>query len=387
MPKQSEPVIILVAAGAFKHSLTATAACEAIARGFRASPLKLPLVVFPIADGGNGTLDAFLSQGGERVSMTVRGPLGDHIPAAFGLLPDGETAVIEMALASGIELVPTPDALAASTYGTGELIRGALDRGAKRIIVGLGGSATTDGGAGCMQALGLRLTDASGKEIPSGGAGLQMLAAIDSSNLDPRLRETEIIVAADVENPAVGPNGAAAVFGPQKGASPDDVDRLDSALAHWFTLSRDITGIDLLHIPGGGAAGALAAGLMAYSGARIHSGIDLLIDYANFDRFLNDAALVVTGEGKLDSQSLSGKGPIGVAKRAQARSIPVIALAGTVDVEAAQLYEAGIHAAWPIVDHIMSLDDALHSGAALLERAAYRLGCTLAISPKTSTRP
>lgn len=380
MPKQSESiVVILIAAGAFKHSLTAAAACEAIARGFRASPLKLPHVMFPIADGGNGTLDAFLSQGGHRVPMTVRGPLDTPVQAAFGVLPDGETAVIEMALASGIELLQQPNALAASSYGTGELIRGALDWGAKRIIVGVGGSATTDGGAGCLQALGLRLTDGDGQSIQPGGAGLERLQAIEPSELDARLRDVEIIVAADVENPATGPHGAAAVFGPQKGASPSDVERLDSALAHWFNLSRAVTGVDVLSVPGGGAAGALAAGLMAYTGARIQSGIDLLIDYANFDKLLSSAKIVITGEGKLDSQSLSGKGPVGVAKRARAHGVPVIALAGTVEADAEQLYGAGISAAWPIIDRIMSLDDALESGAELLERAAYRLACTLAV--------
>lgn len=379
MPEQPEPIAILVAAGAFKHSLPAAAACAAITRGLRASPLKLPLIEFPIADGGNGTLNAFLRHGGERIGVTVHGPLGELIDAAFGLLPDGETAVIEMALASGVELIERPDALAATTYGTGELIRTALDYGAKRIIIGLGGSATTDGGAGCLQALGLRLTDTSGEDIPRGGGGLQMLSAIDVSHLDPRLRKTEIIVAADVENPAVGPDGAAAVFGPQKGASPADVMRLDSTLVHWFSLSRHVTNVDVLHVPGGGAAGALAAGLMAFAGARIQSGVDLLLDYANFDNQLANASLVITGEGKLDSQSLSGKGPIGVAKRAQARGVPVIALAGTVEADARMLQAAGIDVAWPIVDQIMSLDEALNRAALLLERAALRLGCTLAI--------
>jgi glycerate kinase len=346
----------------------------------RASPLKLPLVEFPIADGGNGTLDAFLRHGGERISVKVRGPLGDPAGAAFGILPDGKTAVIEMAMASGIELVAKPDALSATTYGTGELVRAALDRGAKRIIIGLGGSATTDGGAGCLQALGLQLLDSKGAEIRPGGGGLDQLASIDASQLDSRLDETEIIVAADVDNPAVGPNGAAAIFGPQKGASPTDVEHLDKALSRWFLLTYQITGMDVLHVPGGGAAGALAAGLMAYFKAQIKSGVDLLLDYADFNTYLAKATLVITGEGKLDSQSLSGKGPIGVAKRAQAQGTSVIALVGTVDADTGALQAAGIDVAWPIVDRIMSLDEALRSGASLLERAAFRLGCTLAIS-------
>lgn len=377
--QHGRPPVILLATGAFKHSLTAAAACEAIARGLRASSLNLPVIEFPIADGGNDTLDAFLRHGGERTSVNVRGPLGYPVESAFGILPDGRTAIIEMALASGLELIEKPDALVATTYGTGELVRAALDYGAHRIIIGLGGSATTDGGAGCLQALGLRLLNASGAEISFGGGGLIQLATIDTSQLDHRLRETEIIVAADVENPAIGLNGAAAVFGSQKGASPADIEQLDKALSHWLTLTHDITGLDVRHTPGGGAAGALAAGLIAYTNAQIRSGVDLLLDYANFDSALADAMLVITGEGKLDSQSLSGKGPIGVARRAQARGIPVIALAGTVDADMDALRAAGINAAWPMVDHIMSLDEALNSGALLLERAAFRLGCTLAI--------
>lgn len=378
-PEHARGLVILVAAGAFKHSLTADAACAAIARGLRASPLRLPVIEAPIADGGNGTLDAFLHRGGQRLSATVRGPLGAPVEATFGMLPDGETAIIEMALASGLELIDKPDALAASTYGTGELIHAALDRGARRVIIGVGGSATTDGGAGCLQALGLRLSDGYGHPIPAGGGGLEHLAFIDHAHLDRRLIDTEMIVAADVENPAIGPDGAAAVFGPQKGASPAEVRQLDAALSHWFKLSKEATGLDVRFIVGGGAAGALAAGLMAFTNARIRSGIDLLLDYTNFDALLADARLVITGEGKLDAQSLRGKGPIGVARRAQAHGIPVIALAGSISAPTSALQAAGIKAAWPIIDQIMTFDEALHDAAALLERTAFRLGCTLAL--------
>ena len=245
------PPVILIAAGAFKHSLTAAAACGAIARGLRASPLTPMLLEFPIADGGNGTLDAFLRHGGERITINVRGPLGAPVDAAFGILPDGETGIIEMALASGLELVRELDAGRASTYGTGQLVRAALDQNMKRLIIGLGGSATTDGGAGCLQALGLSLRDASGAEITSGGSGLEQLASIDASRLDSRLHNTEIIIAADVDNPAVGPKGAAAVFGPQKGASSADIQQLDRALSHWFNLTYRTTGIDVVAKAGG----------------------------------------------------------------------------------------------------------------------------------------
>lgn len=383
LPEQ--PQLILVAPGAFKHSISAAAAAEAIARGLRASPLGLPLRLFPIADGGNGTLDAFLRHGGTAIPVTVRGPLGAPVEAAFGMLPDGETAVIEMAMASGLELIDHLDARAGTTYGTGELMNAALNAGARRLIVGMGGSATTDGGAGCLQALGLRLTDHEGYDIPPGGGGLVHLATIDTSGLNTQLRDAEIIIAADVDNQAVGDAGAAAVFGPQKGAQPDDITVLDAALTHWFTLTLDATGVDVRHVPGGGAAGALAAGLMAYTGATIMSGIDLLLDYANFDAALAQAVLVITGEGRLDNQSLRGKGPVGIARRASEHNIPVIALAGSFESNAHAMRDAGIVAAWPIVEGITTLHYALQHADELLERAAYRLGCTLAIQlPRSS---
>lgn len=348
-------------------------------RGLRASSLELPLKSFPIADGGNGTLDAFLGHGGSRIALPVRDPLGRKIEAAYGILSDGRTGVIEMALASGLELVEKPDALSASTYGTGELIRAALDTGVSRIIVGMGGSATTDGGAGCLQALGLRLLDSEGNDIPPGGGGLVYLDHVDASGLHDKLKTTEIIIAADVDSPAVGANGAAAVFGPQKGASDRDVALLDAALVRWFGVISDVTGRGVVDIPGSGAAGALAGGIMAFANASIQSGVDLLLDYTNFNDALADAVLVITGEGKLDGQSLSGKGPIGVARRAKASGVPVIALAGTVEADSDSLRAFGIVAAWPIVDHVMPLSEALGRGSELLERTAMRVGNTLSI--------
>lgn len=360
--------------------MSAVAAADAIARGLRASPLDDAIDFLPIADGGNGTVDAFLVHGGRRETRRVHGPLGDPVDADFALLPDGRTAVIEMALGSGLELVKQLDAGRASTYGTGELIRAALDAGATRLIVGMGGSATTDGGAGCLMALGLHITRDDGTAIEAGGAGLRDAANVDVAGLDPRLHSAEVIVATDVDNPATGPEGAAAVFGPQKGADAPLVELLDAALTRWFSLATSATGHDVIREPGAGAAGALAGGLLAFTNAKLVSGVDLLLDYAQFDQRVQSHRLVITGEGRLDDQSLRGKGPIGVARRAQALGIPTIAFAGTVEADPTALRDAGIAAAFPIVDRIMMLPDALAHGPTLLESAAFRVGCTIALA-------
>lgn len=369
---------LIAAPGAFKHALTATAAAEAIAHGLRRAGWR-DVLPFPVADGGNGTLDCFLAHGGRRIEAHANNPLGRPIHSAFGLLPDHQTAVIEMALASGIELIRERRPLYADTYGTGQLIRAALDAGARRLIIGLGGSATTDGGAGCLRALGVRLLDAHGEPIPSGNAGLSQLAYIDSQGLDSRLREVEIIIAADVINPVVGEQGAAAVFGPQKGASPTDIKRMDENLHHFFTMVREQLGIDVLTVKGGGAAGGLAAGLLAFTSATLKSGIDLLLDSCGFNQALEYCGGVIVGEGRLDMQSLAGKSPIGVARRASARHVPVIALCGTITAPPYALRQAGIRAAWPIIDAPMTMTEALRRSGELLERAAFRLGQTLFI--------
>ncbi|MBL8155749.1 MAG: glycerate kinase [Anaerolineae bacterium] len=371
---------IIVAPGAFKHSLTARAAAEAIARGLRRSGLAADLILLPIADGGNGTLDAFLANGGSTLTVPTRDPLGRPIQAPIGLLPDGETAVVEMALASGLELL-APDELRplqASTFGTGLLLRAAVEQGIRRILIGMGGSATTDGGAGAVQALGVRLLDESGQPIPPGGAGLAQLARIDVSGLDPRWREIDLIIASDVTNPAIGETGAAAIFAPQKGASPADVRLLDANLRHCFEQVRHHLGVDVLTRPGGGAAGALAAGLLAFLGGRIVSGIDLLLDYNGFESHLAGADWIITGEGRLDDQTEYGKGPIGLARRAQAAGVPTIALVGSLDADDEHLHRAGLHAAFPIIPRPMPLAEALQNAAPFLEAAALRLGYLLA---------
>ncbi len=370
---------ILIAPGAFKHSLSASAAATAIERGLRRAGINTGLQQLPIADGGNGTLDAFLARGGERVSLTVDDPLGRPVKVAFGLLPDGETAVIEMALASGLELLTDAerDPLRASTFGTGQLMRAALERGAKRLIVGMGGSATVDGGAGCVEALGVRLLDAGGEPITRGGGGLADVATVDTSGLDPRWQDTRVIIASDVENPTLGDEGAAAVFGPQKGASPQQVATLEANLRHFFTVVSQQTGVDVRETVGGGAAGALSAGIMAFIGGEIESGIDLLLQHNRFAEALDGASLVITGEGQMDEQTIYGKGPVGVARLAAEQGVPTVALVGGLNVDDAVLHEAGIHAVLPIVDKPMPLADALTNADALLQRAALRLGYLL----------
>ncbi|MBZ0288215.1 MAG: glycerate kinase [Anaerolineae bacterium] len=376
---------ILIAPGAFKHSLTARAAAEAIAHGLERSGLDAERVLLPIADGGNGTLDAFLAGGGKRMQERVLDPLGRPMMAAYGLLDGGDTAVIEMALASGLELLRPGELspLLTTTYGTGQLLKSALEKGAKRIIVGMGGSATVDGGAGCLQALGVRLLDAYGRDIPFGGSSLSSLHTVDPSGLDPRWKDVEVIIASDVDNPTVGEQGAAAIFGPQKGAGPHEVRVLEAGIRDFFTKVRDQIGIDVLDVPGGGAAGALGAGLMAFLDGHIQSGVDLVLEFNGFDRQVQDADLVITGEGQMDEQTVHGKGPIGVARRALQFGVPTVAIVGGLNADDALLHEAGIQAVLPIVTRPMSLDDALRNAAELVERAALRLGHLLQINVKT----
>ncbi|MCY4146549.1 MAG: glycerate kinase [Chloroflexi bacterium] len=374
---------ILIAAGAFKQSLTAAQACTVIARGLRESGLDAELLRLPIADGGNGTLDAFLATGGERVTTPALDPLLRPIQADYGLIDGGRTAVIEMALASGLELLARDelDALSASSFGAGQLMMAALERGARRFIIGLGGSATTDGGMGCLQALGARLLDANGQELPPGigGGELGEIAQIDASGLDERWRAAQIIIASDVDNPTLGEYGAAHIFSPQKGADAGQVALLERALRHCFTLIHEQRGVDLRQAPGGGAAGAFAAGLLAFFNCELTSGIELMLRHNGFRDKLSGCALVVTGEGKLDAQTLSGKAPLGVARLAADYGVPTIAMCGGLAIDEAELRAAGVAAALPIVDAPMNLEAALDDAAGLLQRAARRLGYLLAL--------
>lgn len=378
---------ILVAPNSFKGSLSATTAAECIIRGMQRAGLNAEFITIPLADGGDGTLDAFLAGGGQRITVDTYDALMRPIRADYAKLADGETAVVEMAQASGLavlkpEEIDPESALKASTYGTGVLMQAALEHGARRIIVGLGGSATTDGGTGCLQALGVKFLNASGAELPPGGGALQRLDRIDRSGIDPRWQEVEIIIATDVENIALGEQGAAHIFGPQKGAGPDEVEQLAAGLAHLFDMISQQFSVDVREIPGGGAAGAFAAGLMAFFDAHIEPGIDIILNNFDFEEQLRGASLVITGEGQIDTQTLGGKGPIGLARRASAAGVPTAAIVGRVGADDALLHDGGIAAVLPIVNGPMSLSDALAEAETLLEAAALRLAYCLLLGQR-----
>jgi len=367
---------ILIAPNAFKGSISAFDAAKAIEEGILRAMPDADCMLLPIADGGDGTADVLVQGvGGRFITAQVINPLGKPISTTFALLSDGLTAMIEMANASGLRLIATEDRnpLIATTYGTGQLLQAALNVGARKIIIGLGGSATVDGGAGMAQALGARLLDAQGDEIGYGGGALRDLHAIDVNALDARLRECEIIAACDVDNPLVGEYGAARIFGPQKGATQEMVTQLDANLAHFaYTIQHDL-GVDVLTIPGGGAAGGVAAGLIAFCGARLQPGIDLVLDTIDIDQHLEGIELVITGEGRIDGQTAHGKAPVGVAMRAKRYGIPVVALAGGIGEGADDLYAHGIDAIMPIVSSPMPLEEAMRDTAMLLSEASERL--------------
>ena len=361
----------VLAPDSFKESLTARRAAEAMERGIRAALLEAEVVLLPVADGGEGTAETLAwASGGTLHDATVTGPLGAPVVARYGMLGDGETAVVEMAEASGLHLVPLDrrNPLVTTTFGTGELIKAALDRGARRLIVAIGGSATNDAGAGALQALGAELLDANGQPIGPGGGALVRLARIDLTHLDPRLRGVAMRVASDVTNPLYGPQGASAVFGPQKGATPEMVSALDANLRRFADVLRRDTGIDVGSLPGGGAAGGLGAGLAACGGA-IVSGIDLVLDALGFDAALRGAAVVFTGEGRIDEQTPRGKVVAGVTRRAGRQGVPVIAFAGSLSPGYETLYARGLVAVQGIVPGPATLEQALGGAEENLARA------------------
>ena len=323
--------------------------------------------------GGDGTLHALVdATGGQVFTSTVTGPLGQPLEARWGVMGDGGTAVIEMALASGLALVPQRrrNPRITTTAGTGDIMKEALERGYTRIIVGLGGSATNDGGAGFATALGARFLDSGGRSLPPGGSALIRLDRIEHSGLHPRLANATVIAATDVTNPLCGPDGASAIFGPQKGANPDMVRELDAALANYArVVSRDM-GRDVLDQPGAGAAGGLGAGLMAFAGATLQSGIDMVCEVLNFDEMLRDADLVITGEGRADRSTIFNKAPAGVARHAQAHGVPTLLLAGSLGPGYEELYDHSLAAVICIADRPMSFEQSLSRSAELLENAA-----------------
>ena len=369
------PLRIVIAPQAFKQSLGARAAALAMARGIRSALPDAETTLIPVADGGDGTLAALIdTTAGRFRQAAVTGPLGQPVAAQWGVMGDGQTAVIEMALASGLALIPDDrrDPRRATTYGAGQLIQAALDAGYTRIIVGLGGSATNDGGAGMAAALGVRFLDASGKELSPGGAALANLAHIDVSARHPALSHAAIIGATDVTNPLCGDTGASAIFGPQKGATPSMVAELDACLSNFAAVVKSDLGIDVLDTPGSGAAGGLGAGLIAFAGAELRSGIDMICDVLDFDQHAAAADLVITGEGRADRSTAFDKAPVGIARRAQSFGVPTILLAGSLGPGYDLLYDHGIDAIMPIAEEPMDLAASLQNGAVLLERAAER---------------
>lgn len=374
---------ILVAPDKFKGSMTGQQAGDAMRAGLLRVWPDAQVDVVPVADGGDGTATALLDAvGGRRVPRTVSGPDGRDVEASFALLGDGRTAVVELAAASGLVLVPagSNDPLTATTAGTGELIAAAIDAGARRIILAIGGSATNDAGAGALSALGVRFLDPGGNELPRGGAALAHLETIDDSALAERIRSVTIEIACDVDNPLVGPNGASAIYGPQKGATPDDVRVLDAALSHFADVVARKAGVDVRAVPGGGAAGGIAAGFLALAGARLEPGADLVFDVIGFEKRLDGVSLVVTGEGRLDRQTLAGKAPFAVASAAADRGIPAVAVAGSIDLRGDDLEKLHLRAVEPLVTRTPSEDDmrrALDLTADAAERLARRLKDTL----------
>ncbi len=368
---------IVIAPNAFKGSLTAIAAADAIAAGLAGVFPDAELVRVPIADGGDGTVEALVTAGsGELRTARVVGPLGEPVDATYGLLDGGRTAVVEMARAAGLLLIPRErrDPAVTTTAGVGALLQHALDAGARRFVVGIGGSATNDAGAGMAQALGYRLRDAQGADLAVGGRALQRLAHIDSAGLDRRWREVVVEVAVDVTNPLTGPEGASAVYGPQKGADPALVLELDAALAHFARIVRRDLGVDIATIPGGGAAGGLGAGLVAFLGARLRPGAEMVLEVVGMRAKLRGATLVVTGEGRIDTQTGFGKAPARVAELARDAGVPVVALAGSLASGTELLRPRGILAVAPLVDGPMSLEESMAHASDLLAAAAARAG-------------
>jgi glycerate kinase len=367
---------IVAAPNAFKESLSAVGVAQSIARGVRKVLPDAEVIQVPVADGGDGTVEALVAAtGGQIIQRRVTGPLGESVDAYFGLLGDGHTAVVEMAVASGLHLVPNGqrNPMKTTTYGTGELIAAALDRGATKIIVGIGGSATVDGGAGMAQALGCSLLDKDGKDISRGGEGLARFASVDISDRHPGVAGVEAVVACDVDNPLTGPKGAPAVYGPQKGATPEMVEKLDGYLANYAkTLKRDL-GLEVDRVPGAGAAGGLGAGLMAFLGATLKSGVEIVIEASRLEEKLDGADLVITGEGKLDGQTAFGKAPIGVARLAKKHGIPVVALGGALADDAPELVDHGVDALFSILPQPMSLEEAMKRTDEFVARATEQV--------------
>lgn len=376
---------IIAAPDSFKGSLTAGEVADAMEAGINRFDNSIKVVKVPMADGGEGTAKSMVdATGGRLISVTVKGPMGNEVEAFYGILGDGMTAVIEMAAASGLPLVKPDERnpLIATTYGTGELIKHALDMGCRSIIIGIGGSATNDGGAGAMQALGVRFLDDTGNDIGFGGGSLDRLYKIDINNLDSRIKDTQITVACDVDNPLCGTNGASRIFGPQKGADSAMVEELDRNLSHYADIIENTLGVNIKDAPGAGAAGGLGGGLMAFLGATLKKGVDIVIETVILENKIKDADLVITGEGMMDYQTTYGKTPFGVAKAAEKHGIPVVAICGSIGKGAEVLYDNGFASIFSIIDKPMSIEEAIENSSELIQNCSERVVRALSITLK-----
>lgn len=367
---------ILAAPDSFKGSLTALEVAENIQKGIRNFDERINVELLPMADGGEGTVQSLVdATNGEIIKKEVTGPLGKKVEAFYGILGDQKTAVIEMAAASGLPLVPKAkrNPLKTTTYGTGELILSALEHGVEQIIVGIGGSATNDAGVGMAQALGAEILDKNGKEVAFGGEHLNEIKEINLENLDPRIKNTEILVACDVDNPLFGRNGAAYVYAPQKGADPYMVEQLDNNLRKFNEIVKEELNKNINEIPGAGAAGGLGAGLVAFLDAELKAGIDIILELMNFEKKLENVDLVITGEGMLDGQSINGKTPIGVARKAKEKGIAVIAIAGTLGIGVEKVLDYGIDAYYSIINKPSELDLIIKESPKLIQSLSEQI--------------
>lgn len=374
---------IVIAPDSFKESLSALEVATEIEAGFREVFSDAVCIKIPMADGGEGTVAAMVAAtGGNLVEVVVTGPLGEPVRACYGVTGDGRTAVIEMAAASGLALVAPHlrNPLKTTSYGTGELIKAALDAGICHLIVGIGGSATNDGGAGMLQALGVRLLDSCGCEIGFGGGCLKELSRIDISGLDPRLKTCRIEAACDVDNPLTGPAGASAVFGPQKGATPTMVAELDACLTNYAGLIYRDLGVEVALVPGAGAAGGMGAALLAFAGAVLRPGIDIVMETVGLEAAVRDADLVITGEGRMDRQTIHGKTPVGVARVARRYNKPVIGIAGALSEDVALVHGYGIDAVFSVLSRICTLEEALIDAAANIRSVSRNIAATVKLA-------
>jgi len=374
---------IVIAPDSYKESLSALEVAEAIEAGFREALPDAEYLKLPMADGGEGTVAAMVaSTGGSLLQSDVTGPLGESVKACYGLTGDGKTAIIEMASASGLALVAANlrNPLETTTFGTGELIRAALDAGARHLVIGIGGSATNDGGTGMLQALGVKLLDHEGRQIGFGGGRLAHLDRIDISGMDQRLKECNIEAACDVNNPLTGPKGASRIFGPQKGATAEMVAQLEANLSRYAGLiNRDLS-VQVDSVPGAGAAGGMGAALLAFFGAKLRPGIEIVVETVGLEAIIKDADLVITGEGRIDSQSIHGKTPIGVAAVAKRYGKPVIGIAGSLSYDVDIVHEYGIDAVFSVLSQVGTLEEAFTHATANLRAVSHNIAAALKLA-------